>query len=392
MLRINLLPSYVSQRRLTKRLVVAFAALFILCVLAPLAIYASMVHHLNDVSAQADSAEAGKKITDARKAQAAAAIASIKPIQDKLDFVTAVHAYNRQQVALYNTLADTSPKSSLIYTDASYSASTMSIKAYSPSVGVVGRYLQAMYQEPDFQTVTVDKVPGYPDNVRHLYYLNGKMVFADGATGSTGGGGQQGSQSSSQGRGQGGFPGGGPGGGGSPSGGYGGGQSGSSIAPAGYTLANLGPNGPTNLPAGVGPPPAELTGGATASAQGGGQGGAGQGSGAGQAGGYSPAFLAIADRNLSPFILPEAREAIHRQFLRRVVMVSAPKGFDINVTATLKQPLTAPTLPGSAPAAGAGRGAGFGGPMGGSPGGPMGGSPGGPMGGPPSGPPAGSSG
>lgn len=375
MLRINLLPSYVSQRRLTKRLVVAFAALFILCVLAPLAIYASMVHHLNDVSAQADSAEAGKKITDARKAQAAAAIASIKPIQDKLDFVTAVHAYNRQQVALYNTLADTSPKSSLIYTDASYSASTMSIKAYSPSVGVVGRYLQAMYQEPDFQTVTVDKVPGYPDNVRHLYYLNGKMVFADGATGSTGGGGQQGSQSSSQGRGQGGFPGGGPGGGGSPSGGYGGGQSGSSTAPAGYTLANLGPNGPTNLPAGVGPPPAELTGGATASAQGGGQGGAGQGSGAGQAGGYSPAFLAIADRNLSPFILPEAREAIHRQFLRRVVMVSAPKGFDINVTATLKQPLTAPTLPGSAPAAGAGRGAGFGGPMGGSPGGPMGGPP-----------------
>lgn len=384
MLRINLLPSYVSQRRLTKRLVVAFAALFVLCVLAPLAIYASMVHHLNDVSAQADSAEAGKKITDARKAQAAAAIASIKPIQDKLDFVTAVHAYNRQQVALYNTLADTSPKSSLIYTDASYSASTMSIKAYSPSVGVVGRYLQAMYQEPDFQTVAVDKVPGYPDNVRHLYYLNGKMVFADGASGSTSTGGQQGSQSSSQGRGQGGFPGGGPGGGGSPSGGYGGGQSGSSTGPAGYTLANLGPNGPTNLPAGVGPPPAELTGGATASTQGGGQGGVGQGSGAGQAGGYSPAFLAIADRNLSPFILPEAREAIHRQFLRRVVMVSAPKGFDINVTATLKQPLTAPTLPGSAPAAGAGRGAGFGGPMGGPPGGPMGG--------PPSGSPAGSSG
>ena len=375
MLRINLLPSYVSQRRLTKRLVVAFAALFILCVLAPLAIYASMVHHLNDVSAQADSAEAGKKITDARKAQAAAAIASIKPIQDKLDFVTAVHAYNRQQVALYNTLADTSPKSSLIYTDASYSASTMSIKAYSPSVDTVGRYLQAMYQEPDFQTVAVDKVPGYPDNVRHLYYLNGKMVFADGAAGSTSTGGQQGSQSSSQGRGQGGFPGGGIGGGSNPSGGYGGGQSGTTTGPAGYTLANLGPNGPTNLPAGVGPPPAELTGGATASAQGGGQGGVGQGSGAGQAGGYSPAFLAIADRNLSPFILPEAREAIHRQFLRRVVMVSAPKGFDINVTATLKQPLTAPTLPGTAPAAGAGRGAGFGGPMSGPPGAPMGGPP-----------------
>jgi hypothetical protein len=371
MLRINLLPSYVSQRRLTKRLAAAFVAIFVLCVLAPLAIYASMVHHLNDVAAQADSAEAGKKITDGRKAQATAAIASIKPIQDKLDFVTAVHAYNRQWVALYNTLADTSPKSSLIYTDASVSGSIMSIKAYSPSVEVVGRYLQAMFQEPDFQTVTVDKIPGYPDNIRHLYYLNGKMVFADGATGSTGGGGQQGS---SQGTSRGGFPGGGRGGSIS-GGGYGGGQSGTSTAPAGYTLANLGPNGPTNVPAGVGPPPAELTGGATTSPQGGG----GQGSGAGQAGGYSPAFLAIADRNLSPFILPEAREAIHRQFLRRVVMVSAPKGFDINVTATLKQPLTAPTLPGTAPAAVPGRGAGFGGSMGG----PMGGPPSGPGGGPP---------
>ena len=365
MLRINLLPSYVSQRRLTKRLAIAFAAVLILCVLAPLAIYASMMHHLNDVSAQADSAEAGKKITDGRKAQAAAAIASIKPIQDKLDFVTAVHAYNRQQVALYNTLAETSPKSSLIYTDAAYSGSTMSIKAYSPSVDVVGRYLQAMYLEPDFQTVTVDKIPGYPDNIRHLYYLNGKMVFADGAAGGTGGGGQQGIQSGSQGGRRGSFSGGGPGGGNN----FGGAQSGTSTSPAGYTLANLGPNGATNVPAGVGPPPAELTGGATTSSQG----GFGQGGGPAQAGGYSPAFLAIADRHLSPFILPEAREAIHRQFLRRVVMVSAPKGFDIGVTATLKQPLTAPTLPGTAPTAVPGRGAGFGGPGGGPPGGPGGG-------------------
>jgi len=357
MLRINLLPSYVSQRRLTKRLIAAFAALFILCVLAPLAIYATMVHHLNDVSAQADSAEAGKKITDTRKAQASAAIASIKPIQDKLDFVTAVHAYNRQQVALYNTLAYASPKSSLIYTDASYNASTMSIKAYSPSVDVVGRYLQAMYQEPDFKTVAVDKVPGYPDNVRHLYFLKGRMVFADGASGSTGGG-----QQSSPGGSQSSYPG---GRGGSSYGGSGGGQSGGNVGPSGYTPANLGPNGPTNIPPGVGPPPPELTGGTTTSPQGGQPGG-----GAGQTGTYSPAFLAIADRNLSPFILPEAREAIHKQFLRQVVMVNAPKGFEINVTAELKQPLTPPTLPGTAPAAAPGRGAGFGGGPGGPPGGP----------------------
>ncbi len=364
MLRINLLPSYVSQRRLTKRLIAAFAALFILCVLAPLAIYATMVHHLNDVSAQANSAEAGKKITDTRKAQAAAAIASIKPIQDKLDFVTAVQAYNRQQVALYNTLAYASPKSSLIYTDAAYTGSTMNIKAYSPSVDVVGRYLQAMYQEPDFKTVAVDKVPGYPDNVRHLYFLKGRMVFADGATGSTGG-----SQQSSQGGSQSSYPGGRGGSSYSSSSfsGSRGGQSGSSVGPSGYTPANLGPNGPTNIPPGVGPPPPELIGGTTNSSQ---TGQNGSGAGAGQTGTYSPAFLAIADRNLSPFILPEALEASRKRFLRQVVMVNAPKGFEINVTAELKQPLTPPTLPGTAPAAAPGRGAGFGGGPGGPPGGP----------------------
>ena len=344
MLRINLLPSYVSQRRLTKRLVSAFVVLFALCVFAPLAIYVAMVHHLNDVSAKADSAEAGKKITDTRKAQGLAALASNKPIKDKLDFVKAVHTYNGQQVALYNTLADSSPRSSLIYTDAAYSGAIMTIKAYSPSVAIVGRYLQAMFQEPDFATVAVDKVPGYPDNVRHFWYLNGKMVFAEGSTAAGSGGSSQSSgQQSSQ----------------SMGGRGGGGQSATSstTGPTGYSPENLGPNGPTNTPPGVGPPPPELTGGAPTSPQGGGQGG-----GAGQASStYSPAFLAISDRGISPFATLETREAIRRQFLRRVVVKSAPKGFDINVTATLKQALTPPPLPGTAPAAASGRGQGFGG-------------------------------
>ena len=319
MLRINLLPAYVSQRRLTRRLSALFAVLVVLSVLLPLGIYAKMQHDLNVLLAQADLAEKNKAVTDARKAAAAAALTAVKPIQDKLDFVTAVHAYNRQWVALYNTLADTSPKSSLIYTDASVAAasSTMTIKAYSPSVAEVGRYLQAMYQEPDFQTVAVDKVPGYPDNVRHLYYLGHTLVFADGATATAG----------------------------SAPGGYsGGGQGAGNAAPSGYSPQNLGPNGPTNIPPTVGPPPTELTGGTTASA-------GGPGSASQTPGGYSPAFLAIADRDISPFALPETREAIRRQYLRRVVMKIAPKGFDITVTATLKQPLTPPPLPGTAPAA-----------------------------------------
>ncbi len=343
MLRINLLPAYVSQRRITRRLSAIFAVLVALSVVLPLAYYAKQQHDLTVLLAQADDAEKNKAITDTRKAQAAAVLTAVQPTQAKLDFVTAVHAYNRQWVALYNTLADTSPKSSLIYTDAAVTGSTMTIKAFSPSVDTVGRYLQAMYQEPDFQTVVVDKVPGYPDNVRHLYFLKGKLVFEDGGTANAGGSGSSGSYSSSSSSSS----------SNSSSSSQGGGQAAGSGAPSGYDPEHLAPNGPTNIPPDVGPPPPELTGGATPS---GGQGSAGQATG-----GYSQAFLKIADRGISPFALPETREAIRRQYLRQVVMRIAPKGFGLTVTATLKQPLTPPSLPGTAPAATPGRSSGFGG-------------------------------
>lgn len=333
MLRINLLPSYVNQRRLARRLIIGFSFGFLLCLLAPLAYYLMLQNNLKTKSAEADSAEAGKRITDSRKAQAAAARAGVKPTQDKLDFVLAVHAYTRQWVALYNTLAETSPRSSLIYTDASVTGPTMTIKAYSPSVADVGRYLQAMYNEPDFKDVGVDKVPGYPDNVRHLYYLKGKLVFADGMTAATGSPGA--AQPAAQ---------------------------GSGAAPTGYTPSNLGPNSPTIFPPGVGPPPMELTGVVVSSNQSGQPSvPAAPGGTALATGDYSPAFLAISDRDISPFTLPETREAIRRNFLRQVVVKLAPRGFDLTVTATLKQPLTPPVLPGTPASASPARAPGFGG-------------------------------
>lgn len=387
MLRINLLPASVAQRRRTRLTIIGFAALLLVCIAAPLAIYASQKAHLSELTQQADTAEAGKKQTDALKAQAVSTLAKVKPIADKLKFVEDVHAYPRQWVALYNTLAETTPKSSFIYTEASVSGgtggasggapggiggmggaaggaagasggATMTIKAYSPSLEEVGRYLQAMYQEPDFQTVAVDHVPGYPDNVRHLYYLNGVLVFADSGTSSNSSGG-----GSSPMGGMGGMNIPSPMGGMSPSpmggmGGMGGqssgGSGGSGGAPAGWSAGNLGPNAPGNLPPGVTAPPPQLTGGTASTPSGGGgpmgaPGGIGGQSGGQNSGGYSPAFLAIAGKGISPFAPPAVREKILQQALGHVVVKEVPKGFDLTVTATLKQPLTPPTLPGTAP-------------------------------------------
>jgi uncharacterized membrane protein YgcG len=380
MLRINLLPAYVQQRRLTKTLVPIFIVIFALCVAAPLAAYFYLHGKLTTLTQEAADAVTGKGKTDALKAEATTTIGQVAPINAKLQFVDDIYAYERKWVALYNTLADTTPKSSFIYTGAEVTGPTMAIKAYSPSVEEVGRYLQVMYHEPDFSTVAVDHIPAYPDNVRHLYYLDGVLVFADGASGtgtSTQGGFSGGSRGFS-----GGPPGGFPGRGGySGGGGQSGGGQNAAGAPANWTPDALGPNGPSNIPADVGPPPPEIAVGGTGTGTSGQPGAGGQGAGQGGAGVYSQRFLEVAGRNISPFASPAVRDLILQKALRRVVVRTVSKGFDINVTATLKEPLTPPSLPGSAPAGGAG---GPGGPPGGFPGGPPGGFPGGPPGGPPS--------
>ncbi len=356
MLRINLLPPYVNQRRWIKKLIPIFVALLAVCVAVPLAYSAYLNKKLTDITQLADTAVTGKTTTDGLRAQAATTIAQVKPIQDKLDFVDAVHAYDRAQVARFNTLADTSAHTRFIYSGVSVSGTTMNIKAWSPSVEDVGRYLQVMYQEPDFASVVVDHIPGYPDNGRNLYYLGKTMVFADGASGAAGGAAAPsgGGQSSSSGQS---YPG--------QSGGGGGQQSAAGAgAPSGYTPAGIGPNALGSVPPGVGPPPPELTGGATTGGNNGPTPGGGFQSGGGTAvasgGGYSPAFQKIVNGlGISPFATDAYRQSVSRQLLRRVVKRTAPKGFDINVTATLKQPLTPPGLPGAAPAAAPGGRGGF---------------------------------
>ena len=376
MLRINLLPSYVTQRRLTKRLIPVFALLVLLSVALPLLLFATMKSHLTELTQQAETEEQKKNSNDALVALAASTLAKVQPILDKVNFVEAVHKYDRDQVTTIGTVANESPKKSFTYSGMAPGPGyqTMTIKAYSPSVEEVGRYLQAMYQQPAFSSVAVDKIPGYPDNVQHRWYLGRTMVFADGASASGGGGGAAGGYPG--GGGGGGYPGGG--GGGYPGGAGGGGGGGTAgNAPPGFTPVNLALNGPGNVPPGVGPPPPELVAGlATAGGGGGGYPGAGGGggypggAGGGQTGGYSVNFLRIALAGVSPFATPDVTARILRNKLRQVRMVTIPKGFDVTVTATIAPPyapLTAPTPPGSAPAGAAGGG--FPGGGGGYPGG-----------------------
>ena len=308
--RINLLPPDVQLWALARQLSTAFSLIFIVSVGICLLIFANLLSQTAAAEQRAVVAGSAKKRTDAARAETQAALAQIQPVQDKLDFIQKVNDYRSQWIKLYVTLGQWTSRSGFIYTDASVKGTSMTIKAYSPSVSDVTVYLQSMYQEPDFASITVDKVVGFPANSRHLYYLDGHLVFADGAAPALA-----------------------PPAGSTPSSG-----------PADYNPHQVGPNGANNLPPGVGPPPLEIAvnylGGFT------GAGSPPQVVAPAGAAGYSPAFLKIAMKPIGPFAPPQVRDALLRQALARVVVKTVPRGFDITVTATLKKPLTPPTPPG----------------------------------------------
>ncbi|MDQ2799712.1 MAG: hypothetical protein M3Y13_08735, partial [Armatimonadota bacterium] len=187
MLRINLLPTYVTQRRKVKTAIILWLIAFAVLAAAPTAYYFGIRAHEKDLEAQATDAETKQKVTQDLRTLATNTIAKVAPIQADLDFVKQVHEYARKWVALYVTLAHyTDP--SMIYTDAATNGATMTIKAHSPSVAEVGRYLQAIYKEPDFQTVSIDKLPGYPENVLDKVYLGSKLIGIIDQNGGNGGG------------------------------------------------------------------------------------------------------------------------------------------------------------------------------------------------------------
>ena len=337
MLRINLLPTYVSQRRLTRKVLLGFTALLLLSLLVPLGLYVSTRSARAAEENQATAAEAGKAKTDALKTQATAQRAQIAPIKVKVDFVKANRDYTTSLVAFWATVARYSDPR-VIYTDASVSGTTLTIKAYMPSIGEVGRYLQAMYQEPDFTTVSIDKLPGYPDALVTKYFLDNKLIGigqapASGA-GATNTPGQTSQSFAPPTLGGGTRNGSGSFGGNSPGGG-----------------AQSGGSGKTSYGK-------VLTPGAT---------GTGASANGGSFGDVPVSVTQVIESRIPPFASPEQRADYYQRAFLRIRKKTYPKGFEITVTATLKQPLTAPAIPGSSGATST---------PGGYPGGPPGGLPG----------------
>lgn len=311
MLRINLLPSYVAQRRITRQVGIIACVLFFLSVAIPFYLYLQADRDRADMEAKATQAEAQQQITQGYVTDAAGRRSQIAPLKAKVDFVNQVYAYNLSQVKFYQTIAQYSDPR-VIYTDATVAGTVLTIKAFCPSLADVGRYLQAIYNEPDFQTVAIDKLPGYPEATVTRYYLYGKLV-------------------------------------------------GVGTSPANTTPGAAGTPTPAAQAA-----PVTATGATGKAAY-------GQilvSSALATAKNVPQNIIDVLKSRISPFATPEQQARLYQDALTQLTSKTTPKGFDITVTATLKQAMTPPVVPGASGTTIPNPGDFPGGPPGGYPGGP----------------------
>jgi hypothetical protein len=188
MLRINLLPSYVAQRRQNKKFIAGWTTIFIVAVALALAFqYAYLVPKDAQETSLANIALAATGVITADQTEASTIKSGVAPIQGKLDFYNKVHQYNLLYPQLYLNIARySSPK--ILYYKMSVMGTTLTIDAYTPSIEALGRYLQWMYTEPDITSVNISAIPTPEQAAEKIYLYKGTVIGMSGGAATTQGG------------------------------------------------------------------------------------------------------------------------------------------------------------------------------------------------------------
>jgi len=163
-LKINLLPSYIYEKRKVKQTAFVFAVLFIGVVAGMVAWYLSLGAKQREMTIQV--ADMQQKANEVRQieAQATAEEQRLPVIQGKVAFIEGVMEYNLAYPKLYEELAKYT-YNRIMYTSVDPSAGQLKIAAHARSIGDCGRYLLNMYRASHiFTSVGIDSVPGWPSN------------------------------------------------------------------------------------------------------------------------------------------------------------------------------------------------------------------------------------
>lgn len=163
MIKINLLPKSIYERKIVKNTAILFGVLMA-AVIAVGILYAQLywVPRVADMEAQAAHAEDLKKQVEDLEGQTKGWNDLTAPIQTKLSFIQAVLDYNLKYPQLYEDIAKWTYEK-VSYTGLNCDGAVVSMSARVKSLDDLGRFLLNMYHATDlFTEVTISGVPGYP--------------------------------------------------------------------------------------------------------------------------------------------------------------------------------------------------------------------------------------
>ena len=162
MLRINLLPKSIYERRNVKRMMFLFGFIFIVLAAGMAAwIFKLSVTERNQ-TALVTTTEAEAKRVEALEAEVITAQAKIPPVKAKTQYITEVMDYNEKLPALYEEVTKYT-YNRIEYRSMSASGQSMQISAHARTIGDCGRYLLNMYRAGHiFTSVAISAIPGWP--------------------------------------------------------------------------------------------------------------------------------------------------------------------------------------------------------------------------------------
>jgi hypothetical protein len=172
-LKINLLPKYIYEKRKTRQLLILFIVLVLGVGAGMVGWFTVLNKQKQDLTVQVADMEQKKAEVDALTAEATAEEGKAPPMQNKVTFIEGIMNYNTEYPKLYEALSRFT-YSRVLYKSIEPSAGTqLKIVARARSVGDCGRYLMNMYRASAlFSSVTIDSVPTWTGDLPGAFDFN----------------------------------------------------------------------------------------------------------------------------------------------------------------------------------------------------------------------------
>lgn len=162
MIKINLLPRTINEKKIIRNTAILFGILLVAIIVGGITFTrVKLAPEIDKWSMKADAAEAIQTEVTKIEGERDAELAKLPPIKAKSDFINNVHQYNTEYPKLYEEIAKWT-YDKVCYVALVCDGTQVAIKARVKSLDDLGRFLLNMYRATDlFTEVAISGVPGY---------------------------------------------------------------------------------------------------------------------------------------------------------------------------------------------------------------------------------------